>query len=41
MDSEHGDPLAVQAGDTILVPYACGRFSLRGDVEATWCGPGR
>ena len=41
IDSEHGDPLTVRAGDTILVPYACGRFTVRGDVEATWCGPGR
>ncbi len=41
LESEHGEALTVHAGDTILVPHGSGRFHLRGDLEATWCGPGR
>ncbi|MEW1844503.1 hypothetical protein AB0392_41720, partial [Nonomuraea angiospora] len=37
VECEHGEPVAVSAGDTLLVPYAAGRCTLRGDVTAVRC----
>jgi mannose-6-phosphate isomerase len=34
-----GPPLAVRAGDTVLVPHAAGPCTLRGTVEAIRCKP--
>ncbi|MBB5780361.1 class I mannose-6-phosphate isomerase [Nonomuraea jabiensis] len=36
---EHGAPVPVGAGDTLLVPYAAGWCTLRGDVTAVRCKP--
>ncbi|MEJ3750175.1 carbohydrate kinase [Actinomycetes bacterium KLBMP 9797] len=36
---EHGEPLPVRAGDTVLVPYAAGRTVLRGQSTAIRCKP--
>jgi mannose-6-phosphate isomerase len=37
--AEHGEPLDVRAGHTLLVPYAAGRCELRGDATAIRCRP--
>jgi mannose-6-phosphate isomerase len=39
LEAEHGDPVAVRAGDTLLVPYAAGECTLRGDTTAIRCRP--
>ncbi|MDN3359839.1 hypothetical protein [Actinomadura sp. DC4] len=39
LEAEHGDPVEVSAGDTLLVPYAAGSCALRGDVTAIRCRP--
>ena len=37
--SEHGRPLPVRRGDTVLVPHAAGRTDLTGDARAVRCLP--
>jgi mannose-6-phosphate isomerase len=37
--SEHGPPVPVKAGDTLLLPYAAGWCTLRGDAAAVRCKP--
>ncbi|MFG6192621.1 class I mannose-6-phosphate isomerase [Nonomuraea sp. JJY05] len=39
VECEHGSPVAVGAGDTLLIPYAAGKCALRGDVTAVRCRP--
>lgn len=39
LESERGDRLDVRAGRTLLVPYAAGRCTLRGDLTAIRCRP--
>lgn len=39
LDAEHGEPLPVTAGDTVLVPYAAGWTVLRGPATAIRCKP--
>ncbi|HEX8345282.1 MAG TPA: class I mannose-6-phosphate isomerase [Actinoplanes sp.] len=34
LENEHGEPVAVGAGHTLLIPYAAGHCELRGMVEA-------
>ena len=38
---EHGPPTPVKAGDTLLIPYAAGWCTLRGDATAVRCKPAR
>jgi len=37
--TEHGDELPLRRGDTLLVPFAAGRTTLDGEVEAVRCLP--
>jgi mannose-6-phosphate isomerase len=37
--TEHGDELTLRRGSTVLVPFAAGRTTLEGDVEAIRCLP--
>jgi mannose-6-phosphate isomerase len=37
--SENGSPVPVKTGDTLLIPYAAGWCTLRGDVSAVRCKP--
>ncbi|MCO5995556.1 class I mannose-6-phosphate isomerase [Actinoallomurus rhizosphaericola] len=39
LEAEHGGPLAVRSGQTLLVPYAAGHCTLRGDLRAIRCRP--
>ncbi|HEY0541038.1 MAG TPA: class I mannose-6-phosphate isomerase [Actinoallomurus sp.] len=39
LEAEHADPIQVRAGDTLLIPYASGRCTLRGDTTAIRCRP--
>jgi mannose-6-phosphate isomerase len=39
LETERGDPVEVRAGDTLLVPYASGDCTLRGDTTAIRCRP--
>jgi mannose-6-phosphate isomerase len=39
LEAEHGDPVEVRAGDTLLIPYASGGCTLRGDTTAIRCRP--
>jgi mannose-6-phosphate isomerase len=36
----HGEPLAVTAGDTLVVPARCGEWHVDGDVRLLVCRPG-
>ena len=36
---EHGEPLAVRRGDTVLVPWAAGRCHVEGELVALACRP--
>jgi mannose-6-phosphate isomerase len=37
--TEHGDTVGLQRGSTVLVPYAAGRTTVEGDVDAIRCLP--
>ncbi|MCW2884091.1 MAG: hypothetical protein JWL58_953 [Streptosporangiaceae bacterium] len=39
LDTEHGDTIDVRRGQTILIPYAAGHCTLRGDLMAIRCRP--
>jgi mannose-6-phosphate isomerase len=39
LETESGETLGVESGDTLLVPYAAGACTLRGDVTAVRCRP--
>jgi mannose-6-phosphate isomerase len=39
LESEHGDPIEVRHGHTLLIPYAAGSCTLRGDTTAIRCRP--
>jgi mannose-6-phosphate isomerase len=39
LDVEHGEAVEVRSGQTLLVPYAAGGGTLRGDVTAIRCRP--
>jgi mannose-6-phosphate isomerase len=39
LEAERGDPVEVRAGHTLLVPYAAGSCTLRGDTTAIRCRP--
>jgi mannose-6-phosphate isomerase len=39
LEPEHGDTVEVGAGTTLLVPYASGHCTLRGDLTAIRCRP--
>jgi mannose-6-phosphate isomerase len=39
LEAEHADPVDVRAGHTLLIPYAAGHCTLRGDTTAIRCRP--
>ena len=39
LDTEHGDTIDIRSGQTILIPYAAGHCTLRGDLMAIRCRP--
>jgi mannose-6-phosphate isomerase len=39
LEVERGDPVAVRPGHTLLIPYAAGHCTLRGDTTAIRCRP--
>jgi mannose-6-phosphate isomerase len=39
LEPEHAAPIEVQAGRTLLIPYAAGQCTLQGDTTAIRCRP--
>jgi mannose-6-phosphate isomerase len=37
--AEHGDPVPLRHGDTVLVPFGCGQAELAGDIDVVRCLP--